>query len=162
MVGKVVTQLAGTIPAGTPDEESAPHSTSRRSPLSPGVVTIIDTHSVGEGQVSVFFFCMSFFLVFPFRFFSIIACGCDFFFINSVGTEYAQLRIWLRVQCLLVISFICMYRFVSSNNPYVKRYYRLELWTQKDWCKHVFNLKMMHLNVSNKQYQLVLVLRFRL
>lgn len=52
MVGKVVTQLAGTIPAGTPDEEGAPHSTSRRSPHSPGVVTIIDTHSVGEGQVS--------------------------------------------------------------------------------------------------------------
>ncbi|KAG8002300.1 Breast carcinoma-amplified sequence 3, partial [Nibea albiflora] len=51
MVGKVVTQLAGTIPAGTPDEESAPHSTSRRSPHNPGVVTIIDTHSVGEGQV---------------------------------------------------------------------------------------------------------------
>lgn len=53
IVGKVVTQLAGTIPAGTPDEEGAPHSTSRRSPLSPGVVTIIDTHSVGEGQVSL-------------------------------------------------------------------------------------------------------------
>uniref|UniRef100_A0A4W6CBJ0 BCAS3 microtubule associated cell migration factor n=1 Tax=Lates calcarifer TaxID=8187 RepID=A0A4W6CBJ0_LATCA len=53
MVGKVVTQLAGTIPAGTPDEEGTPHSTSRRSPHSPGVVTIIDTHSVGEGQVLV-------------------------------------------------------------------------------------------------------------
>ncbi|XP_045897667.1 BCAS3 microtubule associated cell migration factor-like, partial [Micropterus dolomieu] len=50
MVGKVVTQLAGTLPAGTPDEEGAPHSASRRSPHNPGVVTIIDTHSVGEGQ----------------------------------------------------------------------------------------------------------------
>ncbi|XP_055022923.1 breast carcinoma-amplified sequence 3 [Boleophthalmus pectinirostris] len=53
MVGKVVTQLAGTIPAGTPDEEGSPHSAPRRSPHSPGVVTIIDTHSVGEGQVLV-------------------------------------------------------------------------------------------------------------
>uniref|UniRef100_A0A8C4EI69 BCAS3 microtubule associated cell migration factor n=1 Tax=Dicentrarchus labrax TaxID=13489 RepID=A0A8C4EI69_DICLA len=53
MVGKVVTQLAGTLPAGTPDEEGTPHSTSRRSPHNPGVVTIIDTHSVGEGQVLV-------------------------------------------------------------------------------------------------------------
>lgn len=52
MVGKVVTQLAGTIPAGAVDEESAPHTTARRSPHCPGVVTIIDTHSVGEGQVS--------------------------------------------------------------------------------------------------------------
>lgn len=52
MVGKVVTQLAGTLPAGTPEEEGTPHSTSRRTPHSPGVVTIIDTHSVGEGQVS--------------------------------------------------------------------------------------------------------------
>ncbi len=51
MVGKVVTQLAGTLPAGTPDEESTPHSASRRSPHNPGVVTIIDTQSVGEGQV---------------------------------------------------------------------------------------------------------------
>ncbi|XP_024117795.1 breast carcinoma-amplified sequence 3 isoform X2 [Oryzias melastigma] len=53
MVGKVVTQLAGTIPPGTPDEDGAPHSSSRRSPHSPGVVTIIDTESVGEGQVLV-------------------------------------------------------------------------------------------------------------
>ncbi|XP_037533902.1 breast carcinoma-amplified sequence 3 [Nematolebias whitei] len=53
MVGKVVTQLAGTVPAGTPDEEGSPHSVSRRSPHSPGVVTIIDTNSVGEGQVLV-------------------------------------------------------------------------------------------------------------
>lgn len=52
MVGKVVTQLAGTIPAGTPDDEGTSHSASRRSPHNPGVVTIIDTHSVGEGQVS--------------------------------------------------------------------------------------------------------------
>lgn len=52
MVGKVVTQLAGTIPAGAVDEESAPHAAPRRSPHCPGVVTIIDTHSVGEGQVS--------------------------------------------------------------------------------------------------------------
>lgn len=51
MVGKVVTQLAGTLPAGAVDEESAPHATTRRSPHCPGVVTIIDTHSVGEGQV---------------------------------------------------------------------------------------------------------------
>lgn len=55
MVGKVVTQLAGTLPAATPDEEGTPHSASRRSPHSPGVVTIIDTHSVGEGQVSQMF-----------------------------------------------------------------------------------------------------------
>uniref|UniRef100_A0A3Q3GU75 BCAS3 microtubule associated cell migration factor n=1 Tax=Labrus bergylta TaxID=56723 RepID=A0A3Q3GU75_9LABR len=53
MVGKVVTQLAGTLPAATPDEEGTPHSASRRSPHNPGVVTIIDTHSVGEGQVLV-------------------------------------------------------------------------------------------------------------
>ncbi|RVE64468.1 hypothetical protein OJAV_G00126170 [Oryzias javanicus] len=53
MVGKVVTQLAGTIPPGTPDEDGAPHSSSRRSPHNPGVVTIIDTESVGEGQVLV-------------------------------------------------------------------------------------------------------------
>lgn len=52
MVGKVVTQLAGTIPAGAADEESTPHPTARRSPHCPGVVTVIDTHSVGEGQVS--------------------------------------------------------------------------------------------------------------
>lgn len=52
MVGKVVTQLAGTLPAVTPDEEGTPHSASRRTPHNPGVVTIIDTHSVGEGQVS--------------------------------------------------------------------------------------------------------------
>lgn len=55
MVGKVVTQLAGTLPAGSPDEESTTHSTSRRSPHNPGVVTIIDTQNVGEGQVSQVF-----------------------------------------------------------------------------------------------------------
>lgn len=60
MVGKVVTQLAGTLPAATPDEEGSPHSTSRRSPHNPGVVTIIDTQSVGEGQVSqvLLLFCL--------------------------------------------------------------------------------------------------------
>lgn len=59
MVGKVVTQLAGTLPAGTPDEEGTPHSVSRRSPHNPGVITIIDTHNVGEGQVSwVFLFSL--------------------------------------------------------------------------------------------------------
>lgn len=58
MVGKVVTQLAGTIPASTPDEEGTSHSASRRSPHNPGVVTIIDTHSVGEGQVSSVVCCL--------------------------------------------------------------------------------------------------------
>lgn len=58
MVGKVVTQLAGTIPASTPDEEGISHSASRRSPHNPGVVTIIDTHSVGEGQVSSVVCCL--------------------------------------------------------------------------------------------------------
>ena len=52
MVGKVVTQLAGTVPAGTSDEEGVPHSSGRRSPNNPGVVTIIDTLNMGEGQVS--------------------------------------------------------------------------------------------------------------
>lgn len=51
MVGKVVTQLAGTLPSGVPDEEGTAHSGTRRSPHQPGVVTIIDTHTVGEGQV---------------------------------------------------------------------------------------------------------------
>ncbi|XP_041092450.1 breast carcinoma-amplified sequence 3 isoform X4 [Polyodon spathula] len=53
MVGKVVTQLAGTLPAGAADEEVTPHSSARRSPHAPGIVTIIDTQSVGEGQVLV-------------------------------------------------------------------------------------------------------------
>ncbi|XP_058857320.1 BCAS3 microtubule associated cell migration factor isoform X5 [Acipenser ruthenus] len=51
MVGKVVTQLASTQPAGAADEEVTPHSSARRSPHAPGIVTIIDTQSVGEGQV---------------------------------------------------------------------------------------------------------------
>lgn len=51
MVGKVVTQLAGTMPAGVAEEETAAPSAARRSPHVPGAVTIIDTQSVGEGQV---------------------------------------------------------------------------------------------------------------
>lgn len=51
MVGKVVTQLAGTLPSGAPDEEGSPHSATRRSPHVPGIVTIIDMQTVGEGQV---------------------------------------------------------------------------------------------------------------
>ena len=54
MVGKVVTHLAGTLPSGAPDEENTAHSTTRRSPHQPGVVTIIDTHTVGEGQVKLY------------------------------------------------------------------------------------------------------------
>uniref|UniRef100_A0A3B3R432 BCAS3 microtubule associated cell migration factor n=1 Tax=Paramormyrops kingsleyae TaxID=1676925 RepID=A0A3B3R432_9TELE len=53
MVGKVVTQLAGTLPTGVAEEETAAPSAARRSPHVSGVVTIIDTHSVGEGQVLV-------------------------------------------------------------------------------------------------------------
>uniref|UniRef100_A0A672QU80 BCAS3 microtubule associated cell migration factor n=1 Tax=Sinocyclocheilus grahami TaxID=75366 RepID=A0A672QU80_SINGR len=53
MVGKVVTQLAGTLPSGAPDEEGTAHSGTRRSPHQSGVVTIIDTHTVGEGQVRI-------------------------------------------------------------------------------------------------------------
>ncbi|KAM9468790.1 BCAS3 microtubule associated cell migration factor isoform 3-T3 [Clarias gariepinus] len=53
MVGKVVTQLTGTLPSGAPDEEGTTHSSTRRSPHQPGVVTVIDTHTVGEGQVLV-------------------------------------------------------------------------------------------------------------
>ncbi|XP_052377639.1 BCAS3 microtubule associated cell migration factor-like isoform X28 [Oncorhynchus keta] len=54
MVGKVVTQLAGTLPTGALDEEGVtPPSTTRRSPHAPGVITVIDTHNVGEGQVLV-------------------------------------------------------------------------------------------------------------
>ncbi|KAM6946465.1 BCAS3 microtubule associated cell migration factor [Aplochiton taeniatus] len=53
MMGKVVTQLAGTLPAGTSDEENTAHCATRRSTHNPGVVTIIDTHIVGEGQVMV-------------------------------------------------------------------------------------------------------------
>uniref|UniRef100_A0A4W4GTK0 BCAS3 microtubule associated cell migration factor n=1 Tax=Electrophorus electricus TaxID=8005 RepID=A0A4W4GTK0_ELEEL len=53
MVGKVVTQLTGTLPSGAPDEEGTAHSSMRRTAHQPGVVTIIDTHAVGEGQVLV-------------------------------------------------------------------------------------------------------------
>ncbi|XP_039612668.1 breast carcinoma-amplified sequence 3 isoform X2 [Polypterus senegalus] len=53
MVGKVVTQLAGTLPSGVSDEEVTQNNPVRRSPYTPGIVTIIDTESVGEGQVLV-------------------------------------------------------------------------------------------------------------
>lgn len=51
MVGKVVTQLTGTLPSGVTEDEVAIHSNSRRSPLVPGIITVIDTETVGEGQV---------------------------------------------------------------------------------------------------------------
>ncbi|XP_077167362.1 BCAS3 microtubule associated cell migration factor isoform X3 [Paroedura picta] len=53
MVGKVVTQLTGTLPSGATEEEILAHSNPRRSPLVPGIVTVIDTETVGEGQVLV-------------------------------------------------------------------------------------------------------------
>ncbi|XP_066551255.1 BCAS3 microtubule associated cell migration factor isoform X2 [Amia ocellicauda] len=53
MVGKVVTQLAGTLPSGATEEEVTAHSAVRRSPHAPGIVTVIDTHTVLEGQVVV-------------------------------------------------------------------------------------------------------------
>ncbi|RLV97115.1 hypothetical protein DV515_00012145 [Chloebia gouldiae] len=53
MVGKVVTQLTGTLPSGASEEEILAHSNLRRSPLVPGIVTIIDTETVAEGQVLV-------------------------------------------------------------------------------------------------------------
>ncbi|XP_071992529.1 BCAS3 microtubule associated cell migration factor isoform X2 [Engystomops pustulosus] len=53
MVGKVVTQLTGTLPAGSSEEDLSTHSNTRRSPLVPGVITIIDTETVAEGQVLV-------------------------------------------------------------------------------------------------------------
>ncbi|KAJ8280943.1 hypothetical protein GJAV_G00061330 [Gymnothorax javanicus] len=53
MVGKVVTQLAGNLPTSTCEEEAPPPTASRRSAHVPGVVTIIDTLNVGEGQVMV-------------------------------------------------------------------------------------------------------------
>ncbi|KAG8587822.1 hypothetical protein GDO81_005794 [Engystomops pustulosus] len=53
MVGKVVTQLTGTLPAGSFEEDLSTHSNTRRSPLVPGVITIIDTETVAEGQVLV-------------------------------------------------------------------------------------------------------------
>lgn len=55
MVGKVVTQLTGTLPSGATEEEILAHSNARRSPLVPGIVTVIDTETVGEGQVRMFF-----------------------------------------------------------------------------------------------------------
>ena len=51
MVGKVVTQLTGTLPSGVTEDDVALHSNSRRSPLVPGIITVIDTETVGEGQV---------------------------------------------------------------------------------------------------------------
>uniref|UniRef100_A0A6I8N2B8 BCAS3 microtubule associated cell migration factor n=1 Tax=Ornithorhynchus anatinus TaxID=9258 RepID=A0A6I8N2B8_ORNAN len=53
MVGKVVTQLTGTLPSGVTEEDVASHSNTRRSPLVPGIITVIDTETVGEGQVLV-------------------------------------------------------------------------------------------------------------
>ncbi|XP_074079646.1 BCAS3 microtubule associated cell migration factor isoform X2 [Macrotis lagotis] len=53
MVGKVVTQLTGTLPSGVTEEDIAIHSNSRRSPLVPGIITVIDMETVGEGQVLV-------------------------------------------------------------------------------------------------------------
>uniref|UniRef100_A0A8C3KQ77 BCAS3 microtubule associated cell migration factor n=1 Tax=Calidris pygmaea TaxID=425635 RepID=A0A8C3KQ77_9CHAR len=53
MVGKVVTQLTGTLPSGATEEEILAHSNIRRSPLVPGIITIIDTETVAEGQVLV-------------------------------------------------------------------------------------------------------------
>ncbi|XP_038942424.1 BCAS3 microtubule associated cell migration factor isoform X4 [Rattus norvegicus] len=53
MVGKVVTQLTGTLPSGVTDDDIAIHCNSRRSPLVPGIITVIDTETVGEGQVLV-------------------------------------------------------------------------------------------------------------
>ncbi|XP_047689353.1 BCAS3 microtubule associated cell migration factor [Prionailurus viverrinus] len=53
MVGKVVTQLTGTLPSGVTEDDIALHSNSRRSPLVPGIITVIDTETVGEGQVLV-------------------------------------------------------------------------------------------------------------
>uniref|UniRef100_A0A8D1NHA6 BCAS3 microtubule associated cell migration factor n=1 Tax=Sus scrofa TaxID=9823 RepID=A0A8D1NHA6_PIG len=51
MVGKVVTQLTGTLPSGVTEDDVAIHSNSRRSPLVPGIITVIDTETVGEGQM---------------------------------------------------------------------------------------------------------------
>nr|XP_033777756.1 breast carcinoma-amplified sequence 3 isoform X4 [Geotrypetes seraphini] len=53
MVGKVVTQLTGTVPPGATEEDAVSHTNARRSPLVPGIVTIIDTEMVAEGQVLV-------------------------------------------------------------------------------------------------------------
>lgn len=61
MVGKVVTQLTGTVPSGVTEDDVTIHSNSRRSPLVPGIITVIDTETVGLGQVRPL--CMKF--VFP-------------------------------------------------------------------------------------------------
>ncbi|XP_048468292.1 breast carcinoma-amplified sequence 3 [Rhincodon typus] len=53
MFGEAVGRLAGSLPSGPVEDEVSTHSTSRRSPHIPGVVTIIDTETVGEGQVLV-------------------------------------------------------------------------------------------------------------
>ncbi|XP_023372370.1 breast carcinoma-amplified sequence 3 [Otolemur garnettii] len=57
MVGKVVTQLTGTLPSGVTEDDVSIHSNSRRSPLVPGIITVIDTETVGEGQVGLFGSC---------------------------------------------------------------------------------------------------------
>lgn len=48
-----MTQLTGTLPSGVTEDDVAIHSNSRRSPLVPGIITVIDTETVGEGQVRV-------------------------------------------------------------------------------------------------------------
>ncbi|XP_067866840.1 breast carcinoma-amplified sequence 3 isoform X1 [Heterodontus francisci] len=53
MFGEAVGRLAGSLPSGAIEDEVSTHSCSRRSPHIPGVVTIIDTETVGEGQVLV-------------------------------------------------------------------------------------------------------------
>lgn len=62
MVGKVVTQLTGTLPSGVTEDDVAIHSNSRRSPLVPGIITVIDTETVGEGQVRTSEACDAHFL----------------------------------------------------------------------------------------------------
>lgn len=51
MFGEAVGRLAGSLPSGAIEDEVSTHSSTRRSPYIPGVVTIIDTETVGEGQV---------------------------------------------------------------------------------------------------------------
>uniref|UniRef100_UPI00398E9BC5 BCAS3 microtubule associated cell migration factor isoform X1 n=1 Tax=Pristiophorus japonicus TaxID=55135 RepID=UPI00398E9BC5 len=53
MFGEAVGRLAGSLPSGAIEDEVSTHSSSRRSPHIPGVVTVIDTETVGEGQVLV-------------------------------------------------------------------------------------------------------------
>uniref|UniRef100_A0A4W3JID9 BCAS3 microtubule associated cell migration factor n=1 Tax=Callorhinchus milii TaxID=7868 RepID=A0A4W3JID9_CALMI len=53
MFGEAVGRLAGSLPSVAIEDEVSIHSTSRRSPHIPGVVTVIDTETVGEGQVLV-------------------------------------------------------------------------------------------------------------